>query len=171
VSGVSEVDYNSDMAKRTSTPETGEGPYYKQGSPEESVLFREGILGEQLDLTGFVRDVNGKALPGAWLDFWQANGNGKYDNSGYTLRGHQITGRLGQYHLKTVVPGSYPGRTPHIHVKLRKADAGRTYTTQLFFPGLASNREDFIFREDLLISVSSMPQGKTGVFDFVLDAT
>ncbi len=170
MSGTSKDDYNSDMAEKTPTPETGEGPYYKQGSPEESVLFREGIPGEQLTLTGFVRDVNGKALAGAWLDFWQANGNGKYDNSGYTLRGHQRTAESGQYQLKTVVPGSYPGRTPHIHVKLRRADAGRTYTTQLFFPGLASNKGDFIFREDLLISVSSMPQGKAGVFDFVLDA-
>jgi hypothetical protein len=55
----------------------------------------------------------------ALLDFWQANPNGAYDNTGYTLRGHQYTDANGYYTLTTIVPGIYPGRTEHIHVKVQ----------------------------------------------------
>jgi protocatechuate 3,4-dioxygenase beta subunit len=159
------------MNKKAATPETGEGPYYKAGSPEKTVLFREDVPGDRLNLSGSVKDVNGNAVPGALLDFWQANGNGKYDNAGYTLRGHQLTGKSGQYTLKTVVPGSYPGRTPHIHVKVQLTDRGYSLTTQLFFPGIPSNATDSIFREDLVISLQTADQGKSGTFDFVVDVT
>ncbi len=157
------------MEKRRPTHGTTEGPYYKANSPERTGIRGEGVPGEELALTGYVLDVNGAHLPGAWLDFWQADGNGKYDNEGYILRGHQYADASGKYTLATVVPGSYPGRTPHIHVKVRAGDGRRTLTTQLFFPGLASNAGDGIFREDLLLEMSTAPKGRAATFNFVLD--
>jgi protocatechuate 3,4-dioxygenase beta subunit len=157
------------MGKRIPTAETTEGPYYKEGSPERTELAQEGVPGENLHLTGYVLDSDGRPLAGAWLDFWQADGSGHYDNAGYTLRGHQFSSESGQYRLNTVVPGSYPGRTPHIHVKVRSDDKRATLTTQLFFPGLATNATDSIFRDDLLIGIGETPRGKSGKFDFVLD--
>ena len=58
-------------------------------------------------------------LPGAQGDVWQCDARGVYDNRGYRFRGHQFTNAKGQYTLFTVVPGLYPGRTRHIHVKVQ----------------------------------------------------
>ncbi len=44
--------------------------------------------------------------------------------------------RQGRYTLETIVPGEYPGRTQHIHVKVQ-APNGPILTTQIYFPGVA----------------------------------
>ena len=75
------------------------------------------------------------------LDFWQADGRGRYDNAGYRLRGVQRTDATGAFRLVTVIPGQYPGRTEHVHVKITPP-GGSTFTTQLYFPGSAHNDED-----------------------------
>ena len=80
----------------------------------------------------------------ALLDFWQADSNGEYDNQGYRLRGHQFTDAKGRFHLETVVPGLYTGRTRHIHVKVQ-APNRPVLTTQLYFPGEPANERDGIF--------------------------
>ncbi|MBV8772487.1 MAG: hypothetical protein JO166_09185 [Deltaproteobacteria bacterium] len=41
--------------------------------------------------------------PGVILDFWQADADGEYDNSGFRLRGHQSTDDHGRYLLETMV--------------------------------------------------------------------
>ncbi len=150
------------------TPPTTEGPYYKKGSPERAHLREEGVPGEPLFLSGRVTDDTGASLLGAHLEFWQANGEGRYDNKGFVLRGRQFTDSSGGYSLETVVPGGYPGRTPHIHVKVTPPDGRSTLTTQLFFPGLATNKTDSIFRDELVMTISETPAGKSGTFDFVL---
>ena len=158
-----------DVNNRGLTPATTEGPYYKAGSPEKVSLREDGVPGEKLALTGHVFDRNGDYVVGARLDFWQADGTGRYDNAGYVLRGHQDTNELGEYAVQTVVPGGYTGRTPHIHVKVGSPDGRLTLTTQLFMPGLASNSNDPIFRDDLLVEMSTIPRGKSARFDFTLD--
>jgi protocatechuate 3,4-dioxygenase beta subunit len=75
--------------------------------------------GEQLLVAGYVLDQNCQPIQNAWLDFWQADANGAYDNTGYVLRGHQFTDGQGRYYLETVLPGEYPGRPPHIHLKIQ----------------------------------------------------
>jgi len=62
-------------------------------------------------------------------------------NTGYRLRGHQFTDEAGRYALETVVPGLYPGRTRHLHVKVQ-APNQPVLTTQLYFPGQPSNATD-----------------------------
>jgi protocatechuate 3,4-dioxygenase beta subunit len=151
------------------TPAVTEGPYFKAGSPERSSLRQAGISGTQLVLTGRVLAAGCRPLGGVVLDFWQADASGSYDNSGFRLRGHQTTDAEGRYSLTTVVPGEYPGRTEHIHVKV--AAPGRpVLTTQLFFPGVARNASDSIFDPALLVRVSDAATGKAGAFDFTLAA-
>jgi protocatechuate 3,4-dioxygenase beta subunit len=104
-------------------------------------------------------------VPGAWLDFWQADVAGRYDNQGFAFRGHQSADARGAYRLETVIPGDYPGRTAHIHVKLR-APGGQTLTTQLFFPGDARNKNDAIFSPALVVSME--PGAASAVFDFFI---
>jgi protocatechuate 3,4-dioxygenase beta subunit len=115
-----------------------------------------------------VLDQNGQPVANALLDFWQANANGAYDNSGYTLRGHQYTDANGNFTLTTVVPGLYPGRTEHIHVKVQ-APGGPLLTTQLFFPGVTQNARDSIFDPSLVMNVSDNPDGTlSATYTFVV---
>jgi protocatechuate 3,4-dioxygenase beta subunit len=150
------------------TPSATEGPYFKSGSPERKSLLEPGVVGDRVNLTGQVLTRSGKPISGALIDFWQADGNGLYDNVGYRLRGHQFTDDQGRYRLETVIPGNYGGRTKHIHVKVQAAD-GTALITQLFFPDEENNQRDSIFRSELLVSLNETEQGQEATFDFVLD--
>jgi len=69
-----------------------------------------------------------------------------------------------------VVPGLYPGRTRHIHVKAQ-APGGRALTTQLCFPGEATNVGDGICRTECeLVITDGDDDAKQGSFTFVLQA-
>jgi protocatechuate 3,4-dioxygenase beta subunit len=118
-------------------------------------------------LTGLVLSTACKPVAGALLDFWQADDHGDYDNQGYRLRGHQFSDGDGRYRLETIVPGLYPGRTRHIHVKVQ-APNRPALTTQVYFPGEAQNEDDFLFRSDLLVKIRSGGGARDGRFDFVL---
>ena len=119
-------------------------------------------------MAGTILSTGCQPVPRALVDFWQADDSGAYDNAGYRLRGHQFADDQGRYRLETIVPGVYPGRTRHFHVKVQ-APNGPVLTTQLYFPGEAGNQRDPIFSRDLVMQVRDAADGKTGTFDFVLD--
>jgi protocatechuate 3,4-dioxygenase beta subunit len=147
------------------TPDQTEGPYFKPNSPERSVLSGPGT---PLTVTGYVFGLACQPINRALLDFWQADTNGAYDNTGFTFRGHQYTNAQGQFSLTTIVPGLYPGRTRHIHVKVQ-APGRPVLTTQLYFPGEPRNNTDTIFDPRLLMTVRDSGGGRQGSFDFVLN--
>jgi protocatechuate 3,4-dioxygenase beta subunit len=149
------------------TPALTEGPYFKANSPERASLIEAGVTGTQLTLTGYVLTTDCKPVAHALLDFWQANAQGQYDNTGFTLRGHQFTDETGRYQLDTVVPGLYPGRTEHIHVKVQ-APNGPVLTTQLFFPGVTDNQSDQIFDPGLLINIQDNSEVMQATFNFIV---
>src|SRR6266550_3135164 len=150
----------------TALTELTEGPYYKANPPQRSTITATGVAGTPFVLSGFVLTKSCAPLANARVDFWQADGNGNYDNAGYTLRGWQLTDANGAYRLETVIPGLYPGRTEHIHVKVTVN--GKTYTSQLFFPGVAQNAGDSIYAANMLITLSSATNPRTGTFTFVV---
>ena len=150
-------------------PQT-EGPFYKRATPERTSLVESGMDGERLTLVGQVVTTGCRPLPGTWLDFWQADAHGQYDTEGYRLRGHVIAGADGRYRLETIVPGGYPGRTRHIHVKVRPP-GGRVLTTQLYFPDEPLNLRDGLYMPALQMRLARDAQGANGRFDFVLRAT
>ena len=150
------------------TPRQGAGPFYTPDSPHRASLLEPGMPGTPLVLVGHVLQTSCQPLAGVLLDFWQSNDAGRYDNQGYTLRGHQFTDANGQYRLETIVPGLYPGRTRHIHVRAQAPDT-RAITTQLYFPGVAQNERDFIYDPLLLVKhLESQSQEMKTQFDFVL---
>lgn len=67
------------------------------------------------------------------------------------------------------MPGLYPGRTRHSHVKVQ-APGGPVLTTQLYFPDEPRNQTDRIFRPELLLDVQDGADGRQARFDFVLQA-
>ena len=150
------------------TPAQTEGPYFTPNSPERSSLLEPGLPGTRILLAGFVLTTSCQPIPGALLDFWQADAAGEYDNVGYRLRGHQFADAAGRYSLETVMPGRYPGRTPHLHLKVQ-APNGPILTTQLYFPDEPGNRTDRIFNPALLMELQDAADGsKLARFDFVL---
>jgi len=100
-----------------------EGPFYKPNAPERTKT------GRGLVVTGAVRSASGcGALAGAQIEWWSANPRGEYDDE------HRATQRAdseGRYRYETDFPGRYPGRPPHLHVRL-SAPAHRTLVTQLY---------------------------------------
>ena len=153
----------------TLTPAQTEGPYYTPNAPERTSLFEPGMGGTKLIVTGYVLTTDCQPIAKAWLDFWQADDQGVYDNVGYRLRGHLFTDETGRYTLETIVPGEYPGRTQHIHVKVQ-APNGPILTSQIYFPGVAANDRDSIFDPALLADVQDTADGKVATFNFVLNA-
>lgn len=149
------------------TPAQTEGPYFKPNSPQRTNI-RGDASGTKLSLTGTVLTTACQPVAKALVDFWQADGNGVYDNSGFAFRGHQFTDAEGRYQLEAVLPGIYPGRTRHIHVKVQ-APGGRLLTTQLYFPGEARNASDGIYRKDCEVAMTDTPDGKQATFTFVLN--
>ncbi|MDF5754134.1 carbohydrate-binding protein [Spongiactinospora sp. TRM90649] len=142
-----------------------EGPYFKPNSPQRSTLPGSGTA---LVVTGYVFNRACQPVANALLDFWQADNNGNYDNYGFTFRGHQFTNAQGQYRLVTIVPGLYPGRTRHIHVKVQ-APGRPILTTQLYFPGEPRNSTDTIYNPRLLMTMSTSGGQRQGTYDFVLN--
>ncbi len=151
------------------TPAQTEGPYFTPNSPLRKSIVPAGAAGTRLTLTGRVLSTAARPVARALVDFWQADARGAYDNSGYRFRGHQFTDAKGRFALTTVVPGLYPGRTKHIHVKVQ-APGRSILTTQLYFPGVARNRTDGIFSAELLVkSWRKVGARRAARFDFVLD--
>ena len=150
------------------TPAQTEGPYFTPNSPLRRSIIPARAAGTRLTLTGRVLTTAGRPVARALVDFWQCDASGAYDNSGFRFRGHQFTDANGRYALTTVVPGLYPGRTKHIHVKVQRR-GGAVLTTQLYFPGVARNSSDRIFQSALLLqSWRKVGTRRAARFDFVL---
>jgi protocatechuate 3,4-dioxygenase beta subunit len=145
------------------TPPQTAGPFYTPATPRRMRLAEPGMAGTPLVLTGRVLTSACAPVAGALLDFWQCDAEGQYDNRGFRLRGHQLAGADGRYRLETIAPGAYPGRTPHIHVRVQQP-GGRLLTTQLYLAGHPLNVRDFLYDPRLV-----MHAGADGLlFDFVL---
>src|SRR5262249_40182012 len=147
-----------------------EGPFFTPNSPGRASLLEPGMPGTKLVVTGYVYSTDCRPVKKALLDFWQANDAGQYDNAGYTLRGHQFTDKDGRYELTTIVPGLYPGRTRHIHVKVQ-AENGPVLTSQLYFPDEPANATDGICDPALLLDIEdakNAKDGRVGFFTFVV---
>ncbi len=112
--------------------------------------------GEHLGLELAVADTEGRLIDGAAVEIWQcdalqayrhpevAQQPGRFD-PGFQGFGATTSARDGSARMRTIRPVPYPGRTPHIHVKLRHAAFGE-FTTQLFVAGDAGNARDFLWR-------------------------
>jgi protocatechuate 3,4-dioxygenase beta subunit len=118
------------------TPEVTEGPYWiANGLTRRDI--RAGQTGVPLLLRLTVEDSSScQPIPGADVELWHANRRGAYSgvqgNSQRYLRGHQKADSKGLVIFKTIYPGWYRGRTPHIHLKVH-VGGSVVHTGQLFF--------------------------------------
>ncbi|TKS61583.1 MAG: twin-arginine translocation pathway signal protein [Nitrospira sp.] len=186
-------------------PEQTEGPYFIDERMNRSDIRSDPTdgrvkSGTPLALTLLVSRLGAgdcQPLPGAQVDIWHCDGLGVYsdvrDPSFNTigqkfLRGYQITDGRGEVRFVTVYPGWYPGRTVHIHFKIRTAPVAQRsfeFTSQLYFddeltdrvhagppyaakgPRTARNRHDRIFRrggDQLMLAPSATADGYSATF-------
>lgn len=112
--------------------------------------------GEHFGLELAVLDTDGRALDNAEVEIWQCDALAAYRHPGVRAEagrfdpGFQGFGAArsdarGESRFRTIRPVPYPGRTPHIHVKLRHASFGEL-TSQLFIAGDPGNARDFLWR-------------------------
>ena len=158
-------------ASAQATPPQTAGPFYIPDSPRRASLLEPGETAPRLLLAGRVLTTDCRPVGGALLDVWHCDAAGRYDNAGFRYRGHLFADASGGYRLETVVPGLYPGRTRHIHIRVQ-APGGQPLTTQLYFPGEPGNAADGLWQQALEIAPTgtSLRAPQAGRFDFVLAA-
>jgi protocatechuate 3,4-dioxygenase beta subunit len=123
------------------TPEVTEGPYWiANGLTRRDITSGQAGIPLLLYLT--VEDSSTcEPIGGADVELWHANRLGAYSgvngNSQRYLRGHQKSNSKGLVIFKTIYPGWYRGRTPHIHVKVH-VGGSVVHTGQLFFADTVS---------------------------------
>ena len=144
------------------TPWQGEGPFYPDRIPEDTDndLVKNGHStieagGKILNLMGSLVNRDSKPIKGMTAEIWQTDINDVYLHTGSFGRkmrddqfqgfGRSITDRNGHFSFRTIIPIEYPGRTPHIHLKLWN-EREYVLTTQLYIQGHSLNKEDFLFK-------------------------
>jgi protocatechuate 3,4-dioxygenase beta subunit len=149
----------------TRTPDQTEGPFYPNKLPLDTdndlITINDNItpgVGEITHLTGKVLDAKGNPVKNALVEIWQCDANGVYlhtaDSDGKQDKqdknfqgfGRFVTGKTGEYYFRTIKPVPYPGRTPHIHFKI-KMGRKSLLNTQLYNTNEAKrNAADGIYR-------------------------
>ena len=182
------------------TPRLTEGPFYPDKLPldtDNDLLIVNNSLtpavGEVTWVSGRVLDSRGDPMRSALVEIWQCDAKGVYLHSG-NFGGHEqqdknfqgygrfLTGSTGEYVFRTIKPVPYPGRTPHIHYKVKRRGQ-ELLTTQCFIKGYPANEKDGIWRgagDDraraaVTVDFAPIKDSRTGElaahFDLILGAT
>jgi protocatechuate 3,4-dioxygenase beta subunit len=144
------------------TPPQTEGPFYPDKLPLDTdndlLIINDGItpaVGEVTYLSGRILDGRGEPVRDAMVEIWQCDGRGAYlhtqtGNADKRDRNFQgfgrfVTGSSGEYLFRTIKPVPYPGRTPHIHYKIKRKGQ-ELLTTQCYIKGHPGNEKDGIWK-------------------------
>ncbi len=181
------------------TPNQTEGPFYPSKLPLDTdndlLIVNESItpaVGQITHLSGQIKTKNGSPIRNALVEIWQVDNHGVYlhpqsanfanRDSNFQGFGRFLTGSNGEYYFRTIKPVLYPGRTPHIHFKIRRGDQ-ELLTTQCYVKGEAANQRDFVLkniqdraqRDSVLVDFAAVPGSKIGElaarFDITLGIT
>jgi len=181
------------------TPAQTEGPFYPKPLPldtDNDLLVVNDTLtpaaGVVTYLSGRILDSRGDPLRNALVEIWQCDDHGVYLHPGsdngsnrdiaFQGFGRFLTGSTGEYLFRTIRPVPYPGRTPHIHYKVKRG--GRELlTTQCYIKGHPENAKDGVYqgiqdpklRELVTVDFAPLPGGAAGElaarFDILLGIT
>ena len=181
------------------TPPQTEGPFYPDKLPLDTdndlLILNDAItpaVGEVTHLGGRILDAKGDPIRNAVVEIWQCDQNGAYLHSGTDNRqkrdtnfqgfGRFTTGSTGEYYFRTIKPVAYPGRTPHIHYKV-KVKGKDELVTQCYIKGEPRNDRDGVLRgirdakarESVMVDFAPIKGSKIGElaakFDIVLGLT
>jgi protocatechuate 3,4-dioxygenase beta subunit len=144
------------------TPRQTEGPFYPDKLPLDTdndlLIVNDSItpaVGKVTHLSGRILGPSGEPIRNALVEIWQVDANAVYIHSrcpnqdrrdrNFQGFGRFLTGSSGEYYFRTIKPVAYPGRTPHIHFKVKKG-AKELLTTQCYIKGEAGNERDMVYR-------------------------
>ena len=177
------------------TESTVFGPFFVEGAPHFDLGqdVANGAAGIPCVVQGTVRGLNGEPVPGAEIEVWQADAEGKYDvqREGGPLqaRGVLHANGKGEYHFKSILAEAYPipddgpvgemlratkrhpWRPAHLHFMI-KAPGYETLITHVFRDGDRYLDSDAVFgvRQSLIAQWKKQPDGNYLVeYDFVLN--
>ncbi len=179
------------------TPSQSEGPFYPEswkGDVDNDLVTVKGAaaqsMGQVLHLTGKVFDVSGYPIASALIEIWQCDTHGIYRHSedesptqkhdqGFQGYGRVLTDEMGRYSFRTIKPVPYPGRTPHIHFRVKVRNRP-VLTTQMYIFGEPENARDVLLndirnkkrRDSLIVKLSPADRLEVnalgGMFNIVL---
>lgn len=181
------------------TPAQTEGPFYPDKLPLDTdndlLIINDKLtpaVGTISYVSGKILDARGNPLKNAAVEIWQCDNNGAYLHSktsnadkqdkNFQGFGRFVTGSTGEYLFRTIKPVPYPGRTPHIHFKV-KVKGQDVLTTQLYIKGHPGNERDGIWknmrdeklRDLITVDFAPIKDAKLGElaakFDLVLGVT
>lgn len=141
------------------TPSQTVGPFFHYGlfSGGENILVDEQTRGKRIYIKGRVLDGEGKPVPDAMVEIWQADAQGIYDHPAdprhdradkhFRGFGRADTVDDGQFSFKTVKPGRVPwdnqqDQAPHINVRVFARGMLTHALTRLYFSDESSNQTD-----------------------------
>jgi protocatechuate 3,4-dioxygenase alpha subunit len=125
---------------------TGEmtlGPFFPREFAQAASDLSVGATGEVIEITGRITQVDGRALDNVVLELWQADSRGRFDNPDFFGWGRAATDANGVYRFRTVKPGAYEGRAPHVNLLILYSGLMRQLQTVMFFEG--DNGKDAVF--------------------------
>jgi protocatechuate 3,4-dioxygenase alpha subunit len=158
------------------TPSQTVGPYFSLGMDALIVSDIAGkAKGARYTIRGKVFDGEGKRVPDAVIEFWQANETGKYADPAFTGFGRVATDAEGGYSITTIKPGRVPGpgatmQAPHIAVTVFMRGMLKQAMSRIYFPADPDNGSDPVLhlvpaeRRDTLIA-KAVP-GHAGVLEW-----
>jgi protocatechuate 3,4-dioxygenase alpha subunit len=139
------------------------GPFFSIGmcrSIRESLAAID-VSGERVNIEGHVLDGDGKPVPDAILEIWQANSYGKYAHPeddqdkplepNFTGYGRIPTNDEGKFRFSTIKPGRVPDpqgelQAPHLVVSVFARGLLRRLVTRIYFPDDPANDTDFALK-------------------------
>src|SRR6195256_5828831 len=182
------------------TPGMTAGPLYPNKLPLDPdnalIIVNDSVtpaLGQVTHLSGRILDPSGSPVKDALIEIWQVDNTATYLKERSSKRpgsfdphfqgfGRFLTGSTGEYYFRTIKPVAYPGRTPHIHFKIKKASK-ELLTTQCYIKGEPGNERDGIWRsirdpkarDSITVDFAPLKESRAGEvaakFDVVLGYT
>ncbi|KAL2193337.1 Intradiol ring-cleavage dioxygenase [Corynascus similis CBS 632.67] len=165
-------------------PETTEGPFYVLGQDIRTDLV-ETQQGVPLYLDFQLIDVETcEPIEGAFIEMWNANSTGVYSGAlavvngiGMSdvanlernfLRGAQQTDEDGAVQFRTLFPGHYEGRAPHIHVVSHFNATARANNT--IWDSRVTHAGQVFFDQDVVDAVKQLPPYSTNTQNLMRNA-
>jgi protocatechuate 3,4-dioxygenase alpha subunit len=166
------------------TPSQTVGPFYSIGLTHRAMdtLVSDHTQGQRIRIEGQVIDGDGKPVPDALIEIWQANADGRYNHPddkqekpldvSFTGWGRSGTDPSGCYFFETIKPGPVPGsessvQAPHINMTVFARGMLVHAFTRIYFSDEPANESDPVLtsinevRRQTLIAQRQEKNGKT----------
>jgi protocatechuate 3,4-dioxygenase beta subunit len=149
------------------TPPQGTGPFYPIPEIEKQKYYDADLTrlntnspvadGEQVVIRGSVVNLEDRPLAKVIVEVWQADITGHYNHPDeernrpidphFQYWARMITAEDGTFSFRTIQPGKYPSRAPHIHYRIAAPNRPELATQMYFENQRAHNHRDEVYMD------------------------